>query len=211
MDVEIIAISVSIDYGDYLSQTLPNNRPLFSKFYIVTEERDTETCEIAKLNDSDILFTNKTKLGGATFNKSGMIYAAQTIVHEAHPNAWIVLLDADIYLPSDIWAHINVPTLVKNTLYGIARKTYSKYDNYLHNKPSSTYTCDVGIIGYFQMYFDKNKMYEKWSKNCSECDMTFLRAFGSTMEFKSIFASHFGFKGINWDGRKAAKWIANTV
>jgi hypothetical protein len=206
------AITVCIDYSDYLAHTLPNNRPLFTKYYIITERRDTETIRLAELYDCVVLYTNITKAKGSTFNKSGMIHNAQKIIHKNHSFSWIVMLDADIYLPVDLWTHVNVSYLNKNGIYGISRKTYPAYIDYISNSPSSCDACELGVIGYFQMYWNKTKYYESWSTNCSKSDLTFMNSFKYIIGLKDIYCFHFGEKGTNWNGRLVSeKWEPKTI
>jgi GT2 family glycosyltransferase len=201
-----IAISVCINYSDYLAQTLPNNRPLFSKYYIITERSDTETIKLAREYDCVLLFSDQKNANGASFNKSGMIHAAQHFVHKRHTSDWIVILDADIFLPSDIWKNINVTSLNKNGLYGISRKTYTTYSDYIDERVSSEDKCETGVIGYFQLYWNKSKYYTPWSMNCSKCDITFMQLFRHVRAFTTIYCFHFGEKNINWNGRICTKW-----
>jgi hypothetical protein len=204
---EKIAISVCIDYADYLAHTLPNNRPLFSAYYIVTERRDTETIKLAALHDCIVLYTDVAKVNGAAFNKSGMIHNAQKIIHRNHRLAWIVILDADIYLPRDLWTYINVSDFNKNGIYGISRKIYTTYADYVSDSPVSCDTCRTCVAGYFQMYWNKSKYYSSWSANCSSCDLHFMNLFKYVIGFKDIFCFHFGENCKNWNGRKVSeKW-----
>jgi hypothetical protein len=209
---EKIAISVCIDFADYLAYTLPNNRPFFTKYYIITERRDTETIRLAALHDCVVLYTDITKANGSKFNKSGMIHNAQKLIHSNHNMAWIVILDADIYLPVNLWTHINISDLNKNGIYGISRKTYTSYTDYISDSPSSSDICGSGVIGYFQMYWNKSKYYEPWSANCSKSDMAFMMLFKHIIGFKDIYCFHFGEKCKNWNGRSVSeKWESKSV
>lgn len=203
---EKVALCVCINYSDYLAQTLPNNRPLFSTYYIITERSDVETIKLAQEHKCVLLFTDQQRAKGASFNKSGMLHAAQHFVHPRHSLSWIVILDADIFLPTNLWSAIDVSSLNKNGIYGISRKTYNTYSDYVTGHVSSEDACELGIIGYFQLYWNKKKYYEPWSMNCSKCDMTFMKAFKSARAFKDIYCFHFGEKNVNWNGRIYEKW-----
>lgn len=204
--MDTIAITVCIDYADYLAQTLPNNRPLFSKYYIITERRDTETVRIASMYDCTLLYTNVTKTNGASFNKSGILYHTQRLLHKHHPTSWIVILDADIYLPLDIWKSIDISGLNKNGIYGISRKNYTTYSDYVSNSPSSVDTSENSAVGYFQMYWNKTKYYESWSINCAKSDLNFMKLFRYIIGYKDIYCFHFGEKHTNWNGRVCKAW-----
>jgi hypothetical protein len=202
---EIIGITICIDYADYLAETLPHNRPLFTTYYIITEERDTATCELARAHDCVLLFTTKTHIKGAKFNKSGMVFDAQNYVHPRHPLAWIVMLDADIYLPADLWKLIDRHTLNKNGIYGLTRHVYNKHSDYVYGRVACIDKGDGGVVGYFQLYWLKNKFYPSWSANCSHCDLAFMNGFRIQKTFHHI-CFHFGEKHINWNGRVGVSW-----
>lgn len=202
---DIIGITICIDYADFLAQTLPHNRPLFTKYYIVTEERDAATCELARVHDCELLFTSKTHEKGAKFNKSGMMFDAQTRIHPRHTEAWIVKLDADIYLPADLWKQIDRRALNKNGIYGLTRHVYNTYEDYVGGRVSCVDKGDLGVVGYFQLYWLKNKYYPPWSANCSACDLTFMNGFHIKKTFP-IVCFHFGEKRKNWNGRVCGKW-----
>ena len=202
---QIIGITICIDYADFLAQTLPHNRPLFTNYYIVTEERDTSTRELARMYDCNVLFTTKTHEKGAKFNKSGMMFDAQHVLHRRHTEAWIVNLDADIYLPSDLWKQIDRHGLNKNGIYGLTRHVYNTHNDYVNGIVSCVDNGDGGVVGYFQLYWLKNKYYLPWSANCSACDLTFMNGFRIKQTFP-IICVHFGEKEKNWNGRICDAW-----
>jgi hypothetical protein len=206
---DVIAVCVCIQYSDYLAETLPHNRPLFRSFYIITEASDTKTVELATTHDCVVLYTTKTHENGAAFNFSGMMFDAQTSIHPRHPDSWIVKLDADIYVPDTIWTDINVDSLNKNGVYGLIRHVYNTIDDYKRGAVSCIDKGDVGVVGYFQLYWNKRKYYPKWSRNCSNCDLVFMRDFPIQQTFP-IVCFHFGEKRKNWNGRATEVWSAGV-
>jgi hypothetical protein len=207
-EAEVVCVTICIDYADYLAETLPHNRPLFSTYYIITEERDTRTRELAAAHGCVVLYTTKTHAKGAKFNKSGMLFDAQQHIHRAHTYAWVVILDADMYLPVDIWASIRVNALNKNGIYGLIRHVYASYDDYVSGHVACVDNGGaVEVAGYFQLYWLKTKYYPKWSNNCGECDLRFMHGFSHKTTFP-VVCVHFGEKGANWNGRVSAHWTA---
>lgn len=202
---QIVAVCICIDYSDFLAETLPHNRPLFTNYYIITESRDTKTIELAKAYDCEVIITTKTKEKGATFNKGGLIYDAQHLIHPTFPTAWIVKLDADIYLPSNLWESINLNSLNKNGIYGLIRHVYKSRDDYEKKNASSIDHNKDGVTGYFQLYWNKMKYYPEWSANCSRCDLTFMSKFSIKHTFP-VACIHFGEKHSNWNGRVSSTW-----
>jgi hypothetical protein len=203
-------MTICIDYADYLAQTLPQNRRLFSTYYIITERTDAATCELARAYDCVLLFTSKKHEKGAKFNKSGMMFDAQHFIHKRHGFAWIAHVDADIYLPADLWKHLRVDALNKNGIYGITRHVYTTHDDYVHDRIASVDKGEMGVIGYFQLYWLKNKFYPPWSANCSHCDLVFQNGFRIRETFH-IVCFHFGEKRMNWNGRVAELWNTAPV
>lgn len=205
---DVIGVCLCIDYSDFLAETLPHNRPLFTKFYVITERRDTKTVEIASANDCILLYTSKTHENGSSFNYSGIMYEAQKYIHPLYPSSWIVKLDADIYVPDSIWSDIAITTLNKNGIYGLTRHVYNTMDDYKSGCISCIDKGDLGVVGYFQLYWNKRKYYPKWSKNCSACDLAFMRHFSIQQTFPFI-CLHFGEKRTNWDGRVSESWVTD--
>ena len=63
----IIALTVCINYSDYLENTLPYNRQYFTEYYIVTEKTDINTIKLAEDNSCNLLYYNIKHMGDATF------------------------------------------------------------------------------------------------------------------------------------------------
>ena len=201
----IHAFTVCVNYSDYLAVTLPKNRKYFKTFYIVTEESDIQTIELAHANDCTLIFVDaglKTA-ESATFNLSGFVFEAQKVIHRAHPHDWICKLDADIVVNEKIMT-LNTAKLDARAIYGAIREIYEK--------PTDTHGA-LGvhdpecILGFFQLYWDKTKFYPKWSKNCSKCDIDFMKQFTRRFTFKNIICQHYGPTNTNWDGRVSETWV----
>ena len=207
---ERVAITICINYADYLSESLVINRKLFHHYYIITEESDSETIALAKKHNCNIMLTSDKTQRDAIFNKSGMIHNAQKAIHKTHPFAWIIIMDADICLPSDIWKSMSINTLNKNTLYGLSRKIFETKEDFEAQNASSI-QCFKKPIGYFQMYWNKTRFYPIWSKNCSLCDIAFKNLFTKTKVFNEIPCMHVGKCETNWDGRVTESWNSDLL
>ncbi len=200
-----VAICLCINYTDYLAQGLPLNRPLFSHFYVITEESDTETIELANAYNCTILYTKLRNAHGSTFNKSGMTHEAQKLVHKLHPDSWIALIDADIGLPANLWSN----QFDTKILYGIPRARYDTKADLENQTPNTTIEKYANNpIGFFQLYYDKTKYYPVWAKNCSACGLEFMYQFNKRQMIKGAQCIHYGPIRTNWDGRKSAAWDA---
>lgn len=202
-----IVITMSINYADKLAMSLRNNARMFKKLYVVTTESDTETVQIcSKYRNVEIIYTQKINYDGAVFNKSAMIREAQERVHKQHPDSWILLLDADIVLPLKFPAIAKQASeLDKDALYSMYRVDFHTKEDYLNRQNPSLY--QVNFMGFFQMYYDKTKLYPTSSNNCSECDVTFSQMFHNKRmlsDFDCVY--HLGKEADNWNGRVSEWW-----
>ena len=209
----LIAVIVSIDYADLLAATLPTNRPLFDDIYVITEERDTATVEVATAHRCKLMLTTQTHEKGAAFNKAGLLQQAQCYLHEAHPDAWITILDADIVV-SDHLAKADRSAWNPAFLYGLPRyECQTKEDWELGVVKARSFADDVGntVYGYFQLYHDKTKFYPMWSESAGYSDVEFSEQFGTNrakvpcgeVEMGVI---HLGYGTRDWNGRKTPLW-----
>ena len=203
-----IAITVCIDYSDFLSITLPNNRPLFDMFVIVTEEKDVNTIRIAEAHNCFLILTNLKHAFGANFNKSAMIFSAQKYLHEKYPEAWMCMLDADIVVP-EMFQHTDCASLDTSCMYGLRRYDFETKEDWLQGKNCRGYPLfdPSSIYGYFQLYYDKSKFYPETSQDCRDCDTIFQTLFETKRELSTEYAvAHLGFPAINWNGRVTERW-----
>jgi len=208
----LIALIISIDYADLLAATLPHNRPLFDHVFVVTEERDEQTMVVAAEHDCDVLLTTHTKERGAAFNRAGLLHRAQRVLHEAFPDAWITILDADIVVPQQL-ANADRSLWNPAYLYGLARYeclTKSDWESGVVRQRS--FGTDVGnsIYGYFQLYHDKTKFYPEWSDSAGYSDIEFSEQFGERRakvpSDEEMGVVHLGFGTRDWNGRVTPAW-----
>jgi hypothetical protein len=127
---EIVGITVCINYSDYLEDTLPHNRYMFKDFWVITEEADVKTIDLAKKHNCTLHFTKQRKANGAIFNKSAMIREVQQILHNTCKNKWILIIDADCYI-SNTFSYIDLLKLNKSYIYGLHRSVYESRDEFI--------------------------------------------------------------------------------
>jgi len=208
----LIAVIVSIDYGDLLAATLPHNRPLFDEVFVITESRDTETLAAATAHHCRVMLTSQTHENGAAFNKAGLLQQAQCYLHAAYPDAWITLLDADIVVPD------RLPLIDRSSwnpafLYGLPRyECQTKEDWESGVVKARSFAEDEGhtIYGYFQLYHDKTKFYPEWSDSAGYSDIEFSEQFGERRakvpSDEEMGVVHLGFGTRDWNGRVTPAW-----
>lgn len=105
---DIIAITTSTRFDDLLAICLPHNYPLFNKWFIITDDKDTKTINV--VNRFKATHDNRDCIellyfdffaGNKKFNKGGAIRYAQVIVNERFQDYPILLIDSDIVLPDN--------------------------------------------------------------------------------------------------------------
>jgi hypothetical protein len=212
--LKCVAIIICIDYADYLEVTLPISAQIFEKIYVVTQKSDKDTIKCvtnllekdsnsSKYNNIELLFTEKEKLQeNGCFNKTAIVMEYQEIMHPKYHDYWICHLDADIVLPLELKT-MNLNDLDKNFLYGIRRKIFLTRDDYKNNKVRHVHVGEQ-ISGYFQLYYDKTKLYKKNKRG--EYDIEFSHSFGNNKKYFSFTCDHLGSFGLNALGRRSQKW-----
>lgn len=198
-----ISITICINYSDYLDYVIDNNISLFYKSYIITTKEDKETIKVVtkRLGTGrvELLYTDLVHKHKAIFNKAAMIRQAQKHIHKLYPKHWICLLDSDVQVPS-IFRNINLGSLDRKGLYGMVRKIL--VDSHTNEEKTER------IIGYFQLYYNKRRFYERNSYNASECDCYFNELFKDKQYYlhnpfdnKLLTCLHVGPTNVNWNGR----------
>jgi hypothetical protein len=116
--MRIEAVTVCVDYADFLAVTLPYNLPLFDHFVVVTTPRDTETRELCRKLGVTTILTEEFYRDGETFNKARGINKALDQLSHAE---FVCHLDADIVLPSHFRASLRQSHPDPRVLYGCDR------------------------------------------------------------------------------------------
>ena len=196
----IVGLTVSVDYTDLLRVTMPSIKAAVDHLFVITKEHD-DVLDLCRDTDTSTMTYNGWHKDGAKFNKSGAIAAAQEYIHEAYPDAWVAIIDADVVLP---------PTLKQSTeeasdkqaLYSLTRVDYHTPQKYRDNQ--ATYYA-FPFSGYCQIYHRKDVRYPAWSHTASHCDCFFRDQFATWIRLPGI-AAHLGRDQQNWCGRKSDPW-----
>lgn len=203
----IVVIVVAVNYADKLKYTLANNVPFFRKYIVITSPEDIETQQLCKQYNNVVTcyISSNVYKDGAKFNKSGLIHDVQSQVHVQQPNDWILLLDADIMLPSNFDTLMENQWLDTTALYSLKRKDYDTYDDFINTRNAKDYV--INFMGFMQLYFDKSKLYAPISASCRESDWDFCNSF-HTHRFldENAYVTHLGRDNENHFGRVSEKW-----
>jgi hypothetical protein len=206
---KIDAVVVSVDYNDFLEITLKNNINLVN-VTVVTSKNDVICQEICKKYGANCVVTERMYEDGAIFNKGKAIN--EGIKSLKNPD-WILLLDADIYLPSDFSEVLKQTEMITKNLIVCKRLILDNYElflDYLDNKDVGRLERAKGF-GYFQMFnikkFPKNyKIFPENSDDASWSDLTFRDSFKDETELNTTVL-HLGQTCQNWQGRKTPKFF----
>jgi hypothetical protein len=191
MKMKIEAVTVCINYSDFLAHTLPHNKNHFDNMVIVTDTKDINTKKICEYYNvrcvqTDVFYED----GSGKINKGKGINEG---LKHLDGDGWVVHMDADIYLPPLTRSILEKLELDKETIYGIDRMmcpTYKKWIDFLDN-PSPlhegwiyvhTTAFPLGVriaeyknkgwepIGFFQMWNPKGSGVLEYPKNHGSID-----------------------------------------
>lgn len=119
MRERIEAITVCVNYADFLYETAKINRGLFDHWIIVTEAADMATREVCrKFNLSCLLSEDAKRHGKDSFNKGLLIERG---LKHLSDQGWRLHIDADIALPNDFRQRLESAHLHEHTIYGVDR------------------------------------------------------------------------------------------
>lgn len=142
MPRKLSCVTVSVDYGPSLAQTLPRNVALFDEFVVVTTAQDAATQSIARQHGARVVVSNRCYDGDHAFNKGRMINDGLAVLTDPD---WIVLTDADIFLNAGTRAVLLAMKLDPACLYFTTREEKAPVSGQL---PS----INLEPNGYFQLF-----------------------------------------------------------
>lgn len=169
---KVECVIVCVNYSDFLAHTLPHNKQYFNKIVVVTDCHDFRTKKLCDFYNVHCIQTDVFYSNGDKFNKAKGINKGLEVLDK---DAWIVHLDADIWLPSLTRSILENACLREDHVYGIDRMmcpSYNHWIDFLEN-PRLTHTAwvyvyptlfEIGIrvalyksegyipIGFFQMW-----------------------------------------------------------
>jgi hypothetical protein len=180
------------------------NAPFLKKMYIVTDPADAETINLcATFKNVEVLLCPDAHKNGAAFNKSGLIKYAQINITPNHREDWIIIIDADTILPTNFWSEsiASEPRFNKDTVYLISRKIYVCNADLQNDNPQKTQSG----AGFFQLYYNKSRMYSDFSETAAVCDTLFQELFKKQQTLKG-YCIHLGQNGMDWNGRVSQTW-----
>lgn len=112
------AVSVCINYADFLDAIAPYNLSQLDRWLIVTSEHDHETREVCRKWSIETLLTEEHKRDGAKFAKGRLVEAG---LRQLSQDSWHLHIDCDIVLPRSTRRMLEVANLNERKIYGCHR------------------------------------------------------------------------------------------
>lgn len=129
--MKLEAVIVCKDYGDFLEHTLPNNLQHLDRVVVVTHPEDKRTRSLCDKFGVDCVDTTVFNHDGDRFNKwRGLNLGLGHI----KGSDWILVLDADIYLPHRFRDMLQRHNLDPKCIYGADRANVYGYDHWMNHK-----------------------------------------------------------------------------
>lgn len=116
--MHIEAVTVCVDYADFLAETIPFVRPQVDRWLIVTTEADVETRQLCHRHNLECLLTSDFDRGGAAFDKAKGIDHGFSLLSWTD---WVLHIDADIVLPGHFRETLLDADLDPHCIYGCDR------------------------------------------------------------------------------------------
>lgn len=202
MRMDLIGITVCVEYADILNITLAYNRHHFDRFLVVTHPDDHPTIDAAERCDAEVLLTTVFYEKGAAFNKWAALEAG---IEWAGRKGWMVVMDADIMMPVSPPAWNPKP----GNLYTPKRRILKE----LEYIPAEPYWPRQKVIheehaGYFQMFHadDPVLISKPWFPSnfawAGTADTLFQQRWAESRKLRPPFeVLHLGEVHQNWAGR----------
>ena len=118
-------------FHDFLARTLPTNKFLFDRLVVVTSYEEKETQRICEFHHVECVRTDDMDTRKGKFRKGKGINAGLAALSKA---AWVVHMDADIYLPPQTRLLLEQAQLDPHMIYGVDRfdvKGYAAWDEFM--------------------------------------------------------------------------------
>ena len=216
------AVTVSINFGDYLATAMAHNRPLFDRFVVVTVPNDYETIGVARNHGCLLCYSDWHRSNPASINKGRAINEGLSLLA---PKGWICHVDADtVVLPElmqSLMQSIDTPPTVP-TLYGACRylcDSYAAWCYYITTGKTDRFRLRVHRrpwhlpVGYFQSWYAPwGKRYPENIDSVQSSDLAFAKQFSRKRILQECVINLSSVKhkrGINAYGRSAPAWGSN--
>ena len=175
MSVIVEAVTVSVNYSDYLSKCISNKEKL-DRWIVVTEKQDTKCINLCKSNNIEYVLYDGFYTNDAIFAKGRGVNFGLSLLDKTD---WLLHMDSDVCLPEDFKPVLEKKLNDKNSLYWGKR--------YFSNDKEMRFITEDGWehkwIGFFQLWHSSFKTeYPHESLTCSYDDVIMKECFNSFKE-----------------------------
>ena len=125
--VRIEAVSVCVNYSDFLAETAAQNRGMLDRWIIVTSRTDEATVDLCHRLNLECIRTDDFFKDGSQFNKGRAIDRGLGMLGH---DEWLLHIDADIALPTDFRESLLDADLDTECLYGADRHMLSSWEEW---------------------------------------------------------------------------------
>lgn len=131
--MRIEAVTVCVDYADFLEVAAQENAGLFDRWIVVTSPRDLDTREVCRRHNLECLQTDDFYRDGMEFNKARGINRGLV---QVSADCWRLHVDADIVLPRCFRRALELAHLDPHAIYGVDRVMVRSWSEWLSFKAS---------------------------------------------------------------------------
>ena len=223
------AVTVCINYSDFLAWTIPASKNLFNYYVVVTSPEDKKTQALCEHYNVHCVATNEMfESGKEGFNKGRAINIG---LEKLSKKDFVLHLDADIYVPPNSRRLLDCLPLDPTCIYGADRQmcpNFEKWAEYL--KEPRSYQSDLYLwadafpmgvrivrasegyipIGFFQMFSPSGSKVTQYPEEhaIDRTDMQFAKLWEPAKRrlLAEVVTIHLESEqvkmGANWQGRK---------
>lgn len=230
--MKLQAVTVSVNYADFLEVVIPENKGLFDKWVIVTDTKDIATKELCDEHGLTCVQTDSFYANGATFNKWAGLNEGLELIDK---DAYVAILDGDIALHNQTRYVLKKLNLDPTFLYGMDRLDcvgFERWEKYKQTKSILTdnwllHTAGLPLgarlvhlyggksengrfegyrpLGFFQLTHRSSfDKYPQNSDSADHCDLAFAKQY--PREKRMLIPELFGIHLISDDARKGQNW-----
>lgn len=130
------AVTVCVNYADFLAAVAPHNIPILNRWVIVTTDDDPATREVCRRFGLECLTTNEHKRDGE-FSKGRLVERG---LQHLSADGWRIHMDADIVLPFQTRRLLEIAHLDEKKIYGADRVMIQSWAQWMRFKNSGWLT-----------------------------------------------------------------------
>jgi hypothetical protein len=130
----IEAVIVSVNYGDFLEESIKENQRQLDRIVVVTSPHDKHTQSVCNKFGVDFVISEEHKSDGDAFNKGRLINLGLSHLKNTD---WLLHIYADVVLPHNFRHMLKHAKLSNANIYGADRVNTVSYEHYHRHKDES--------------------------------------------------------------------------